>query len=86
VTKAHGPEGLRGALADRLSPEGTRRPTAFERLTVRRLEWDELVRLNRYLELAGKIATSRGFCSSERSSSELIGREPSRTRSTRDGP
>jgi hypothetical protein len=49
---------LRAALAERLSPERTRRATLFERLTVRRLHEDLLVRLNRYLELAGKMATA----------------------------
>ena len=44
-------------LADRLSPERTRRATLLERLTVRRLSWDRIVQLNRYLELLGKIAT-----------------------------
>jgi hypothetical protein len=48
---------FRTALAERLSPERTRRPTSFERLTVRRLHWDQLVRLNRYLEFVGKVAT-----------------------------
>jgi hypothetical protein len=45
------------ALAERLSPERTRRATLLERLTVQRLSWDGIVRLNRYLELAGKVAT-----------------------------
>jgi hypothetical protein len=30
----------------------------FERLTVQRLSWDSVVRLNRYLELTGKLATA----------------------------
>jgi hypothetical protein len=46
------------ALAARLSPERTRRATLFERLTVRRLSWRRIVLFNRYLALAGKIATS----------------------------
>ena len=42
----------------RLSPERTRRPTAFERLTVRQLSWETVVRLNRHLELFGGLATA----------------------------
>lgn len=49
---------LRAGLAERLSPERTRRPTLFERLTVQRLGWEQLVRLNRYLEFVGKTATA----------------------------
>jgi hypothetical protein len=45
------------AIAARVSPEWTRRATPFERLTVQRLSWDSVVRLNRYLELTGKLAT-----------------------------
>jgi hypothetical protein len=45
------------ALATRLSPERTGRATLLERLTVQRLSWNGVVRLNRYLELAGKVAT-----------------------------
>src|SRR3712207_9311356 len=45
------------ALSRRLTPEYTRRPTAFERATVGRLDWDALVRLNGFLELTGRIAT-----------------------------
>jgi hypothetical protein len=45
------------ALAARVSPERTRRATLFERLTVRQLSWDLVVRCNRFLELAGKLAT-----------------------------
>ena len=45
------------ALSQRLTPERTRRATLFERLTVRRLDWDTLVRLNGILELSGRIAT-----------------------------
>ena len=41
----------------RLSPERTRRATWFERLTVGRLSWDAITRLNRWLELLGRIAT-----------------------------
>jgi hypothetical protein len=50
-------ERVAAALATRLSPERTRRATLLERLTVQRLSWDGIVRLNRYLELAGKVAT-----------------------------
>jgi len=45
-------------VRQRLSPERTRRPTLAERLTVRRLPWDAIVRLNAWLELAGRIATA----------------------------
>src|SRR3712207_8925044 len=45
-------------VRQRLSPERTRRPTLAERLTVRRLPWDTIVRLNAWLELAGRIATA----------------------------
>jgi hypothetical protein len=45
------------AIAARVSPERTRRPTLFERMTVQRLSWNSVVRLNRYLELTGKVAT-----------------------------
>jgi hypothetical protein len=48
----------KAALAHRLSPERTRQATLFERLTVGRLSWDQLVRLNRYLEFVGKVATT----------------------------
>jgi hypothetical protein len=45
-------------LAERLSPERTRKATLFERLTVRRLSWEQVVRLNRWLEVLGKLATA----------------------------
>jgi hypothetical protein len=45
------------AFAARLSPERTRAPTLLERLTVRRLSSDWVVRLNRYLSVVGKLAT-----------------------------
>ena len=45
------------ALTEKLSPEGTRRPTLFEQLTVRRLEWRWIVRLNTWLSAVGKVAT-----------------------------
>jgi hypothetical protein len=44
-------------FAERLSPERTRRSTLFERYTVGRLDWDTVARLNRWLELLGRIAT-----------------------------
>jgi hypothetical protein len=44
-------------LASRLSPEHTRRATLLERMTVRRLSWDHVVLLNRWLALVGKVAT-----------------------------
>ena len=46
------------ALAARLSPERTRRATLLERLTVQRLSWHQIVRLHRYAELLGKLATA----------------------------
>jgi hypothetical protein len=49
---------IESTLAARVSPERTRRATLFERLTVRRLSWDTVVRLNRYLEIVGKTATA----------------------------
>ena len=49
---------LTTAFVARLSPERTRRATLFERMTVRRLSWEHIVRLNRYLELLGKLATT----------------------------
>jgi hypothetical protein len=49
---------LQAALAARLSPERTRRATRIERLTVQRLSWDWVVRLHRYLEFFGKVATA----------------------------
>lgn len=56
------PNRLRGriaaAIAARVSPERTRRATLFERLTVQRLPWNTVVRLNRYLEVTGKLATA----------------------------
>jgi hypothetical protein len=49
---------LRQRIAARLSPEATRAPTFVERLTVVRLDWSTLVRLNRYFAFAGKLATA----------------------------
>lgn len=49
---------LREGIAARLSPEATRAPTRFEQLTVTRLDWQTLVKLNRYLAFAGKLATA----------------------------
>src|SRR3712207_8670886 len=46
------------ALSRRLTPEYTRQPTAFERATVGRLDWDALVRLNGLLELRSEEHTS----------------------------
>jgi len=48
---------IESALAERVSPERTRRPTLLERSTVRRLSWDLVVRCNRNLELLGTLAT-----------------------------
>jgi hypothetical protein len=48
---------LGAAFTAHLAPEHTRRATLFERLTVQRLSWDALVRIHRYLELVGKLAT-----------------------------
>jgi hypothetical protein len=49
---------IQAALAARLSPEHTRRATRVERLTVQKLSWDWVVRLHRYLEFFGKLATA----------------------------
>lgn len=46
------------AIEAKLSPEGTRRATLFERMTVRRLPWMWLVRLNAWLSALGKLATT----------------------------
>jgi hypothetical protein len=48
---------LGAAIAARLSPERTRRATLLERVTVCRLPWEWVVRVHRWLELAGKLAT-----------------------------
>jgi hypothetical protein len=40
-----------------VSPEWTRRSTRIESLTVGRLSWEWLVRLNRWLEVLGRLAT-----------------------------
>jgi hypothetical protein len=48
---------IESVLARRLSPEGIRAPTMLERLTVRRLSWEWVVRLNRHLAAVGKVAT-----------------------------
>lgn len=45
-------------IAERLSPERTRRATLLERLTVERLSWSWVVRIHRWLELLGKLATT----------------------------
>ncbi|MDA0174340.1 hypothetical protein OJ998_34895 [Solirubrobacter taibaiensis] len=47
-----------GAIEAHLSPAGTRRATLFERLTVCRLPWATLVRVNAWLAALGKLATS----------------------------
>jgi hypothetical protein len=49
---------IESQFVERLSPERTRRATLFERLTVGRLDWDTVARLNRWLELLGRIATA----------------------------
>ncbi len=55
---------MRARLADRvreeiaaISPERTRRPTFVERMTVQRLSWSQIVRLNRWLEVLGRLTT-----------------------------
>jgi hypothetical protein len=49
-------------FTERLSPERTRRATWFERQSVGRLQWDTVARLNRWLELLGRIATAVWIC------------------------
>ena len=49
---------IESALAARVSPERTRSATLLERMTVQRLPWEHVVRLNRYLELLGKLTTA----------------------------
>ncbi len=49
-------ERLRAGLSA-LSPEWTRRATWVERRTVGRLSWEWLVRINRWLEVLGRLAT-----------------------------
>jgi hypothetical protein len=49
---------IAAALEAHLSPERTRRATLLERMTVQRLSWDAIVRLNRYLEVIGRVATA----------------------------
>jgi hypothetical protein len=44
-------------FAERLSPERTRHASLLERQTVGRLDWQTIERLNRWLELLGRIAT-----------------------------
>ena len=53
---------VESVFVERLSPERTRRATLFERLTVGRLDWDTVARLNRWLELLGRIATVVWVC------------------------
>ena len=45
-------------IAARLAPERTRRATYLERMTVERLSWEWVVRVHRWLELLGKLATA----------------------------
>ena len=40
-----------------ISPERTRRPSLIERHTVSRLSWSQIVKLNRVLEVLGRLAT-----------------------------
>jgi hypothetical protein len=52
--------GIRGRVRAGLSavsPEWTRRATWTERHTVSRLSWSWLVRINRWLEVLGRVAT-----------------------------
>jgi hypothetical protein len=46
------------AVTSRVSLERTRRATRLERYTVGRLSWDQLIRLNRWLEVSGKATTA----------------------------
>jgi hypothetical protein len=55
--REHISERVGTAIATRLSPARTRRPTLTERLTVSRWKWDTIVRLNVALEILGKTAT-----------------------------
>jgi hypothetical protein len=55
-------EKIESQFVERLSPERTRRSTLFERYTVGRLDWDTVARLNRWLELLGRIATAVWVC------------------------
>ena len=48
---------MQRVFAERLSPERTRHASLLERQTVGRLEWQTIERLNRWLELLGRIAT-----------------------------
>jgi hypothetical protein len=48
----------KSVIEAKLSPEGTRQPTLFEQLTVRRVSWDLLVRLNKWFSALGKLATT----------------------------
>jgi hypothetical protein len=50
-------ETISNAVTGRLTPERTRRPTLFERLTVRRLDDEWVLRLHPWLELVGKATT-----------------------------
>jgi hypothetical protein len=46
---------IESALMARVSPERTRRATWLERMTVQRLDWNLVVRLNRWFGLLGKF-------------------------------
>ncbi|MBJ7471954.1 MAG: hypothetical protein JHD16_11665 [Solirubrobacteraceae bacterium] len=48
---------LESTVVARVSPDRTRRATLTERLTVQRVSWDGLVKINTILEVLGKIAT-----------------------------
>lgn len=50
-------ETVNSAVTGRLTPERTRRPTLFERRTVRRLSDEWVLRLHPWLELLGKATT-----------------------------
>jgi hypothetical protein len=41
-----------------ISPERTRRASWIERMTVERLTWSQIVRLNRWLEVLGRLTTA----------------------------
>ena len=50
-------EHVAAVIARRVSPDRTRAATRLERLTVARLSWATLVRLNAALEIVGRAAT-----------------------------
>ena len=51
-------EQVAAVIARRVSPDRTRAATWLERLTVARLSWTTLVRLNAALEIVGRAATA----------------------------